>query len=284
MTLLAAHRPWLGRGRVALVSGATGSVGSAVVGRLLGAGCAVVACGRAMPKLEATFGATLAQLQQQGGVTHADRPHQHDHGGSRTSTPPPPVLLSLCAADFATAEGPAAYVAHAAATFGRLDAVVHCAGATQNRLFLRSSDADFAEMWNANVVSALRLTKAAMRSGGMLARKDGAFVFLSSTVAAAGNAGQVSYAASKGATEAAVRSLAREYGGSGLRFGTVAPGLIAGSAMAESVAAEHQAALVARAALGRAVSAAEVADAVLFLLQATGCTGQTIHVDGGSVM
>lgn len=112
-------------------------------------------------------------------------------------------------------------------------------------------------------------------------RKDGCMIALGSVVGEDGNAGQVAYAASKGALTASWKSLAKEFGGRGIRFNVVSPGLVE-STMADTISEEKKKAWAEQNALGRLVQAEEVADAILSCCECTGITGQVIRVDCGT--
>lgn len=241
--------------RAVLVTGASGTIGSAVVARLLsaaGSEWTVIAASRSIGK--------LVELD----------------GRDRCITIElPPLTASADAERFM-----GGVCARAKAAGAVLDGVVLCAGATHNGLLLRTSDADIERMMVVNFREPLNLTRAAVKQSDMLRRRSGSFVALSSIVAGRGNAGQAPYAASKAALEGAYRSLAREYGPRGLRFNVVAPGLVA-SPMADTITPEAQRQWSAATCLQRLGRADEVAHAVDFALHNSFLTGQVINVDGG---
>lgn len=169
------------------------------------------------------------------------------------------------------------------ATHGRLDLVVHCAGVTQNKLLVRSSHVDFDRMLSVNLHGAMNITRAALKHGGMLSAKDGCFLFIGSAVGSHGNAGQVAYGASKGALEAAMKCLSKEYGGSNVRFNVIAPGLIDAPGMRDTISREQQEMWKDRSCLKRLASPDDLADLVIGLSDCALLTGQTIVLDGGRV-
>jgi 3-oxoacyl-[acyl-carrier protein] reductase len=238
--------------RTVLVTGATGVLGRAVVRRLQTGGNSVVAVSRSQSKAN--------ELQSAGvpAVVIPDRP-------------------SLEALDTAVR---AASTLAADTPSGRLDSVVFCGGATCSKLLLRSPDSVYEEMMEANFYGPMRITRSVLKLTDLAKRPGGAFVGLSSVVAADGNAGQSAYGASKAAMEGFFKSLSREYGPRNVRFVIVSPGLIE-SEMAAAVSAEGQDALVRRTALNRLGKPDDVASAVTVALDCEYMTGCVIRVDGG---
>lgn len=165
--------------------------------------------------------------------------------------------------------------------FGTPALVVHCAGAGYSGLLLKTSEEHMNLVVRTNVVGPLSLTKHLLRSGGMLSAKAGAFVFMGSVVGSYGNAGQVAYASSKAALSGAVMSLAKEYGSSSLRFNVLAPGLVEGPGMGESVTPEVREKWKSQCCLHRLLTPDDIADTVFLLAVCEMMNGQTINLDGG---
>ncbi|MEU0438741.1 3-oxoacyl-ACP reductase FabG [Streptomyces sp. NPDC006186] len=166
---------------------------------------------------------------------------------------------------------------------GSVDVLVHSAGITRDRLLYAMSEEDFALPLLTNLTGAYRVTRRAVR--GMLRRRWGRIVLLSSQVALSGEAGQANYAASKAALVGFARSLARELGGRGITVNVVAPGLT-DTDMAAALPEERREAIVAGVPVGRLVRPEEVAAAVAFLASADAgaVTGAVLPVDGGAGM
>lgn len=162
--------------------------------------------------------------------------------------------------------------------FGPLDVLVANAGITRDGLLMRMSDDDIDLVLRTNLAGSIRLARRALR--GMVKARHGSIVFISSVVWAAGSAGQVNYAASKAGLVGAARSLAREVGSRGITVNVVAPGFVETDMTAELDDA-RRAEILQGIPLGRYAQAAEVADAVEFLVSARYITGAVIPVDGG---
>jgi 3-oxoacyl-[acyl-carrier protein] reductase len=178
-------------------------------------------------------------------------------------------------------ETEAAELVDAAETeLGSLDAVILNAGITRDGLFVRMSAEDWRAVIDTNLTGAFYVSRAAVR--GMLRRRSGSIVALSSIVGLTGNAGQANYAAAKAGLIGMVKSLAKEVGGRGIRVNSVAPGYITTDMTAE-LSDEQRDQILANTPLGRLGTPADVADAVAFLCSdaAAFMTGSVIRVDGG---
>lgn len=172
-------------------------------------------------------------------------------------------------------------VAQTIEIFGGLDILVNNAGITRDNLMVRLKPEDFTDVLQTNFLGACYVTAEAVRH--MMRRRDGVVVFISS-VAAHGNPGQANYAASKGAVESLMKSLAAEYGGRGLRFNAVAPALVETDIIAP-MSQEAREALIRQSPLGRIITPPEIAGVVLCV--ASGAmrvvNGQVINADGGMI-
>lgn len=172
-------------------------------------------------------------------------------------------------------------VAQTIEQFGGLDILVNNAGITRDALMVRLKPEDFTNVLRTNFMGAHYITAEAVRH--MMRRRDGVVVFISS-IAAHGNPGQANYAASKGAVESYMKSLAAEYGGRGLRFNAVAPALVETDIIAP-MSQEVREALIRQSPLGRIITPPEIAGVVLCV--ASGAmrvvNGQVINADGGMI-
>lgn len=164
--------------------------------------------------------------------------------------------------------------------YGRLDVLVHCAGAAKDSLLLRQSQEDFDEMLAVNLKSAALCAREAARI--MLKQKSGSILTLSSVVGLHGNAGQCAYAAAKAGLVGLTKSLARELGSRGIRVNTIAPGFIETPMTARLGEAQREK-LTGSLCLPRLGKPEDVAGAAKLLAsdEAGYITGQVLCVDGG---
>lgn len=170
--------------------------------------------------------------------------------------------------------------------------VVNCAGITLSKVFLRCSPEDYDRVLNLNLRGALNIVQAALRHGGLLQLQTsapdfekhevgGSVVLVGSVVGTRGNEGQVLYSAAKSALSGVAKSLAKEYGQKQLRFNVVAPGLLAGTPMCDSLSPAQREAFVKQCTLKRLGTVDEVADTIIAVGMSSFLSGQTIEVDGG---
>jgi 3-oxoacyl-[acyl-carrier protein] reductase len=163
---------------------------------------------------------------------------------------------------------------------GDLDILVNNAGVTRDGLIARMPDEDWRTVLETNLSAAFYTCRAAAR--GMMRRRSGAIVNLSSIVGVHGNPGQTNYGASKAGIIGLTKSLARELGSRGVRANVVAPGYVR-TRLTDVLPEEAQQAMLANTPLGRLGDPADVAGAVRFLVsdEASFITGEVLLVDGG---
>ncbi len=239
-------------GKTALVTGATGGIGAAIAKALHGAGATVA--------LSGTRAAVLNELRTQMG----ERVH----------------VLACNLSDAADVEK---LVPAAEAAMGSLDILVNNAGITKDGLAMRMKDDDWQQVLDVNLTAGFRLCRAAMR--GMMRRRWGRIVNISSVVGVTGNPGQANYVASKAGIIGLTKSLAQELASRTVTVNAVAPGFIA-TPMTDGLNDKQKLAILARVPAGRLGTPQDVAASVLYLAsdEASYVTGQTLHVNGGMAM
>ena len=239
-------------GKSALVTGASGGIGGAIARVLHAQGAAVGLSGTRVDALEAL----AADL------------------GARAH---------VLACDLADPESGAALPGRAEEALGGLDILVNNAGLTRDNLALRIKDEDWNLVLEVNLTAAFRLTRASLR--GMMKRRWGRIVCITSVVGVTGNPGQANYAASKAGMIGMTKSLAQEVGSRGITVNCVAPGFIR-TAMTDALGDPQREKLLGTIPAGRLGNSDDVAACVAFLAsdEAAYVTGQTLHVNGGMAM
>jgi 3-oxoacyl-[acyl-carrier protein] reductase len=239
-------------GQMALVTGASGGIGGAIARALHAQGAALMLAGTRAEALRAL----AAELGEPAHVALAD-----------LADPRACDQLIKCAET----------------ALGRVDILVNNAGLTRDALVLRMSDQDWQAVLDVDLTAAFRLTRAVLR--GMVRRRHGRIISVTSIVAVTGNPGQANYAAAKAAMIGMSKSIAAEVAGRGITVNCVAPGMIE-TAMTDKLTADQRARLGAAIPAGRLGAPGDVAAAVVYLASAEAAyvTGQTLHVNGGMAM
>jgi 3-oxoacyl-[acyl-carrier protein] reductase len=239
-------------GKVALVTGGTRGIGRAIAGTFRGAGARVAITGRDAERARAA----AAELGE--GV----------------------VGFGCELADPAQIE---AAVAGTEAALGPIDILVNNAGLTRDQIVLRMSESDWDAVLDANLKGAFLAIRAALK--GMMKRKAGRIINITSIVGLTGNKGQANYAASKAGLIGLTKSVAKEYASRNILVNCVAPGFVE-TDMTGGLPVEARATLLQQIALGRLGRPEDIAGAVLFLASdmAAYITGQVLVVDGGMVI
>jgi 3-oxoacyl-[acyl-carrier protein] reductase len=239
-------------GMTALVTGASGGIGSAIAQALAGQGARLAVSGSNVDKLE-TFRAGL------GG----------DH-----------VALPCNLSDGAAVD---ALVPQAVEALGQLDILVNNAGVTRDNLAMRMKDEEWSDVIRINLEAAFRLARAALKP--MMRARYGRIISITSVVGATGNPGQANYAASKAGLVGMSKALAQEVASRGITVNCIAPGFIA-SAMTDALPDAQKETLLGRIPAGRLGEGNDVAAAAIYLAsrEAAYVTGQTLHVNGGMAM
>jgi 3-oxoacyl-[acyl-carrier protein] reductase len=239
-------------GMTALVTGASGGIGSAICQALAGQGARLAVSGSNVGKLEA-FRATLGS----------------DHVA---------IPCNLGEADSVEALIPAALE-----KLGQLDILVNNAGVTRDNLTMRMKDDEWSDVIRINLEAAFRLMRAASKP--MMKARFGRIISITSVVGVTGNPGQANYAASKAGLVGMSKSLAQELASRGVTVNCVAPGFIA-TPMTDTLPPPQKVALNARIPMGRMGQGGDIGAAVAYLAsrEAGYITGQTVHVNGGMAM
>ena len=164
--------------------------------------------------------------------------------------------------------------------FGSIDILINNAGITRDNILLRMKEDEWEDIINTNLSSIYKMSKSVLR--GMIKKRSGRIISITSVVGAMGNAGQSNYAAAKAGMIGFTKSLAREVGVRGITVNAVAPGFIE-TDMTSNLPDEQKEALASQIPMGRLGTPDEIALAVLFLAGDSGSyiTGQTLHVNGG---
>lgn len=216
------------------------------------------------------IGLAIAQALQAAGhrvtVTH------------RTGSPPDGLAGVIC--DVTDAASVNRAFTEVEATQGPVEVLVSNAGITDDTLLLRMSEESFTSVLDANLTGAYRVSKRA--STGMLRKRWGRIIYISSVVGLSGGAGQVNYAASKAGLVGIARSIARELGSRNITANVVAPGFV-DTEMTQALSADRRQQIIGQVPAGRYAQPSEVAAAVTFLASdgAGYITGAVIPVDGG---
>ena len=164
--------------------------------------------------------------------------------------------------------------------YGAIDILINNAGITRDNILMRMKQEQWDEIIDTNLTSVFKMSKAVLR--GMLKKKAGRIISITSVVGAMGNSGQANYAAAKAGIMGFTKSLAREVGSRGITVNAVAPGFIQ-TDMTDALTNEQKEVLASQIPMGRLGSVDEIAQTVLFLAGDGGSyiTAQTLHVNGG---
>ena len=164
--------------------------------------------------------------------------------------------------------------------YGSVDILINNAGITRDNILVRMKEDEWDDIINTNLSSVFKMSKAVLR--GMIKKRSGRIISITSVVGATGNAGQSNYSAAKAGIMGFTKSLAREVGVRGITVNAIAPGFIK-TDMTDALPDEQKEALASQIPLARLGTVDEIAQSVLFLAGESGSyiTAQTLHVNGG---
>jgi len=240
-------------GMTALVTGASGGLGSAIAKALSGQGARLALSGSNADKLE--------RFRGELGGDHVALPCNLSEGAAVDSLVPQAVE----------------------ALGGRLDILVNNAGITRDNLLMRMKDEEFEEVIRVNLEAAFRLVRAAAKP--MMKARFGRIISVTSVVGVTGNPGQANYVASKAALIGMTKAVAQELASRGITANCIAPGFMA-SAMTDALNDQQRDTILSRIPLGTMGSGEDIGAACVYLAsrEAGYVTGQTLHVNGGMAM
>ncbi|WP_339864284.1 3-oxoacyl-[acyl-carrier-protein] reductase [Paremcibacter congregatus] len=239
-------------GKCALVTGASGGLGKEIAIALHKSGATVALSGTRVEPLEAL----AAEL------------------GERVYVVP---------ANLSDPESVAALPKAAEEAMGKVDILVNNAGITRDNIAMRLKDEDWDDVMQVNLKAAFKLSQGLMR--GMMKRRGGRMINITSIVGVTGNPGQANYAASKAGMIGMTKSLAQELASRNITVNCIAPGFIE-SPMTDVLSDDQKAGLLTNVPMGRLGVGAEIAAGVVYLAsdEAAYVTGQTLHINGGMAM
>ncbi len=240
------------KGKKVLVTGASGGIGKAIAIELSSNGADLCLTGRKKSELE-----SLQKLI----------------GGN----------CEIIISDLSKSEGIDELANSAQEKMGQIDILINNAGITRDNLFMRMSEEDWNEVINVNLNSIFKLTKQLIK--GMIKRRYGRIINITSVIGVAGGAGQSNYSASKAGIIAMSKSLAQEVGSRSVTVNSIAPGFIETNMTAE-LNDDRKEEILHSISVGRLGKPDDIAGAVCFLAsdKASYITGQTIHINGGMLM
>lgn len=241
-------------GKKALITGASGGIGGAIAKAMHAQGATVGLNGRniqALEKLKAEIG-----------------------GGDR---------VFIFASTLDTSDEAESLIKLAEEQMGQIDILVNNAGLTKDGLFMRMKDEDWQVVQDVNLTAPFRLIRSAIR--GMMKRRSGRVINITSVVGVTGNPGQANYCASKAGMIGMTKSMAAEVANRGITLNCVAPGFIA-TAMTDALNDDQKNAINSTIPAGKMGTPEDIATACVYLAsdEAAYITGQTIHVNGGMAM
>ena len=239
-------------GKVALITGATGGIGMSIAKQMKSSGAKLI--------LSGTRQEVLSKLKLELGDE-----------------------VKTIVTDLGDKNDVMALANEAEETFGSIDILINNAGITADGLLLRMKDEDWDKVIDINLSSSMRLTRQVIR--GMIKRKYGRIIFISSIVGYTGNAGQSNYSASKSALSGLTKSIAAEVAGRGITCNLIAPGFIS-TPMTDKLSEDQKNNIIKNIPIDRLGKPSDISSGCLYLSsnEASFVTGTTLHINGGMSM
>ena len=239
-------------GKVALITGATGGIGMSIAKQMKSSGAKLI--------LSGTRQEVLSKLKLELGDE-----------------------VKTIVTDLGDKNDVMALANEAEETFGSIDIIINNAGITADGLLLRMKDEDWDKVIDINLSSSIRLTRQVIR--GMIKRKYGRIIFISSIVGYTGNAGQSNYSASKSALSGLTKSIAAEVASRGITCNLIAPGFIS-TPMTDKLSEDQKNNIIKNIPIDRLGKPRDISSGCLYLSsnEASFVTGTTLHINGGMSM
>ena len=239
-------------GKVVLLTGATGGIGRSIAKKMKKKGARII--------LSGTRQNVLDELSSELGED-----------------------TKAIATDLTSKESILSLAKEAETIFGHIDVLINNAGITADNLFIRMKDEEWENVININLSASMRLTRQVIK--GMLKRRYGRIIFISSIVGFTGNAGQANYSASKSALSGLTKSVALEVAGRGITCNLIAPGFIS-TPMTDKLTVEQQNKIIVNIPANRLGKPEDISNGCIYLAsdEASFITGTTLHINGGMSM
>ncbi len=239
-------------GKVVLITGATGGIGSAIAKKMKEKGAKLILSGTRQSALD-NFSSEMGND------------------------------IKTIASDLNSKEDILNLAQEAENCFGHVDILINNAGITADTLFIRMKDEDWENVININLTASMRLTRQIIK--GMLKRRSGRIVFISSVVGYTGNAGQTNYSASKSALVGLTKSIALEVAARGITCNLIAPGFIS-TPMTDKLTDEQKSKIISNIPANRLGNVDDISNGCVYLVsdEASFITGTTLHINGGMSM
>ena len=239
-------------GKVVLLTGATGGIGRSIAKKMKKKGARII--------LSGTRQNVLDELSSELGED-----------------------TKAIATDLTSKESILNFAKEAETIFGHIDVLINNAGITADNLFIRMKDEEWENVININLSASMRLTRQVIK--GMLKRRYGRIIFISSIVGFTGNAGQANYSASKSALSGLTKSVALEVAGRGITCNLIAPGFIS-TPMTDKLTVEQQNKIIVNIPANRLGKPEDISNGCIYLAsdEASFITGTTLHINGGMSM